>query len=149
MSDPTKLPPLLCSQGGFAYNREHIDYWQQCAEKAEAERDEWKATAETVSMLRDKACAAIEAEKDAEIARLRGLLNYGTDTDAYRTLRKRNDELKARAEKAEAERDAIKGAARELLELLDNGATVETFGVAKLKLGALIGWTPAPALDDF
>jgi len=42
MNDPTKLPPLSCSQGGFAYNREHIDYWQRRAEKAEAERAHWQ-----------------------------------------------------------------------------------------------------------
>jgi hypothetical protein len=35
--DEPPSKPILCSQGGFAYNREHIEYWQQRAARAEAE----------------------------------------------------------------------------------------------------------------
>jgi hypothetical protein len=31
------LPPLLCSQGGFAYNKAHIDFWKAKAERQAAE----------------------------------------------------------------------------------------------------------------
>ena len=31
-----ELPPISCSQGGFAYNGAHIEYWKSRALKAEA-----------------------------------------------------------------------------------------------------------------
>lgn len=56
-----EMKPILCSQGGFAYNGEHIDYWKRRAETAEREVGRLR-TAFRVNMLR---FGGTDAEIDA------------------------------------------------------------------------------------
>lgn len=52
-----------------------------------------------------------EDEQRVEVARLRALLDYGTDTDAYRRLRAQNDSLRAELTAATAVIERLEAAA--------------------------------------
>ena len=90
--------------------RTQIDFCERRAEKAERERDEWKARHDTLADVSRKCIATAERERDEARANYAFMVERAADQklDGYRELGARAAAAEERAEKAERERDALR-----------------------------------------
>ena len=81
--------------------------WKARAEKAERERDEWKARHDTLADVSRKCIATAERERDEARANYAFMVERAADQklDGYRELGARAAAAEERAERAERERD--------------------------------------------